>query len=162
MRDNVYKLMLVIEDAPRAGCRQAVRADDALARGEVALRGSPDGPNRRMYQPRRLAMLTKADELRVRLLDSASGPVAPVPFAVFRAQPIRAMVVEVLAEAATDLRTGEVRARIAQRLGDPVSWSSVRNALVDLAGRPDGPIERVAYGRYRSRVSAPLDASGAG
>lgn len=101
-----------------------------------------------------LAMLTKADELRVRLLSSASGPVAPLPFAVSRPQPIRAMVAEVLAEASTDLRTAEVRTRIEQRAGDPVSWSSVRNALVDLAGRRDGPIERVAYGRYRTRRAA--------
>lgn len=42
------------------------------------------------------------------------------------------MVVDVLAEASTDLRTAEVRARIEQLLHDPVSWSSVRNALVDL------------------------------
>lgn len=101
-----------------------------------------------------LGMLMKADELRVRLLGSAREPVAPVPFAVFRPQPIRAMVVEVLAETSTDLRTAEVRARVEQRLGDPVSWSSVRNALVDLAGRPDGPIERVAYGRYRYVVGS--------
>lgn len=96
-------------------------------------------------------MLTKANELRVRLLGSARGPMAPAPFVVFRPRPIRALVVKVLVEAATDLRTAEVRARVEQRLGDPVSWSSVRNALVDLAGRPHGPIERVAYGRYRLR-----------
>ena len=101
-----------------------------------------------------LGMLGKAEESRARLLGSASGPVAPAPFVVFRPQPIRAIVVDVLAEASTDLRTAEVRARVEKRLGDPVSWSSVRNALVDLAGRPDCPIERVAYGRYRCRPAA--------
>lgn len=102
-----------------------------------------------------LAMITKADELRVRLLDSASGPVAPVPFAVFRAQPIRAMVVEVLAEAATDLRTGEVRARIratAWRSGELVVRAQRAGRLGGAPGWADraGRLWQVPLTRKRS------------
>lgn len=86
-----------------------------------------------------LAMLTKADELRARLLGSAIGPLAPVPFAVIRPQPIRAMVVQVLARGvdrpahrrstrahrATAWRSGElvVRAQRARRLGGAPGWA---------------------------------------
>lgn len=95
--------------------------------------------------------MERMDAMRRRLVAAAGGPTAPEPIVSFEPPPIRVLVMEVLVAAATDLRTTDVRARVSQRHGDEVSWSSVRNALVDLVAR--GTIERVGYGRYRVKAS---------
>lgn len=94
------------------------------------------------------AGLAKVNAVKIRLLRK-DGPAAPAPRVVCRPPPIAATVTDVLEAASTDLRTTEVRSLVEQRLGEPVSWSSVRNALADLAADAEQRVQRVAYGRHR-------------
>lgn len=62
------------------------------------------------------------------------------------------LIVEILvAHAPTSLRACEIRDIAQQRLGQAVSWSSVKNALAkNVDGQSAKPLfERVGYGRYR-------------
>jgi hypothetical protein len=63
--------------------------------------------------------------------------------------PVTRTVLHVLQATSASLRPVEVHRQVEMRLDAPVSWSSVKNALVDLVAKPDCQVERVGYGRYR-------------
>jgi hypothetical protein len=58
-------------------------------------------------------------------------------------------IVQVLADAGTDLRMIEVHEAVEELLGEPVSRSSVKNYLASNSQRPRRRIERVSRGHYR-------------
>lgn len=106
--------------------------------------------------------LSKADQLRLALLRRSSGSMQPRVFEPNRPTPIRVAVLAVLIEASGALRAVEVRYRVEQRLGQSVSWSSVRNALVDLAGQDGSGVDRGGCGRYRFSLVDGVDTTPSG
>jgi hypothetical protein len=68
-----------------------------------------------------------------------------------RAGAIQEAVFRVLAEADRPLRAREIHTAAERLAGTTVSWNTVKDCLHKNARRPDSPIERVSFGRYRHR-----------
>lgn len=98
--------------------------------------------------------VSKANALRIKLLGQ-SRPTLATKVPKRRPQVITSTVLEVLAATSEALRTVDVHRRVEQRLGHPVSWPSIKDALAKQAARPDSRVERIARGRYRRRPPQP-------
>lgn len=77
---------------------------------------------------------------------------APRPRQARRPGQVLALVLAILEEAEGPMRGCEVRDLVVARLGEPVSWSSIRNALAYATDRPQYRIARVGWGLYEARV----------
>jgi hypothetical protein len=69
-----------------------------------------------------------------------------------RAGFVQAAVIRALAEADRPLRAREIHTAAQKLAGTPLSWNTIKDCLHTNARRPDGPIERVGWGRYRHRA----------
>src|SRR5690349_9132634 len=68
-----------------------------------------------------------------------------------RAGAVQEAVIEALARAGRPLRARETHAAAEELGATPLSWNTVKDCLHKNARRPESPIERFAYGRYRHR-----------
>lgn len=73
----------------------------------------------------------------------------PRPRQARRPGQVLKLVVAIVIEADSPMRGCEVCNEVAARLGESVSWSTVRNALVRGCAQDD--LERVGYGRYAGK-----------
>jgi hypothetical protein len=64
---------------------------------------------------------------------------------------VQEAVIGVLAVAERPLQAREIHAAAEQMAGTPLSWNTVKDCLHKNARRPNGPLDRVAHGRYRHR-----------
>jgi HB1, ASXL, restriction endonuclease HTH domain len=62
---------------------------------------------------------------------------------------VLAAVTEVLEAAGEPMRTRMIHAAVEELVGEPVSWSSVKNCLASDVGGKSPRFERVGRGRYR-------------
>ena len=68
-----------------------------------------------------------------------------------RAGAVQEAVIRALAGAERPLRAREIHEAAEKLAGTPLSWNTVKDCLHKHARRPDSPLERVGYGRYRHR-----------
>ena len=95
----------------------------------------------------RLALETQSNiERREKLLRRPAPNVSTL--VKERAGKVSGEVYRVLERAGMPLRAKEIQRRCEESLGEPVSWSTVKQCLSDHAGRASSPIRRVAYGTY--------------
>jgi hypothetical protein len=73
---------------------------------------------------------------------------APRPRQARRPGQILALVVAVLADADGPMRGCDVRDAVIARLGEEVSWSTVRNALSYAAAHAEFGVMRIGWGLY--------------
>jgi hypothetical protein len=85
---------------------------------------------------------------RVRTVGS-SRALAPVAKPAYRRGWVVAAIIEVLEAAGEPMRTRKIHAAVEELVGEPVSWSSVKNCLASDVGGKSPRFERVGRGRYR-------------
>ncbi len=97
-----------------------------------------------------LAGFRRLDGLRARL--AAAAPAVPVPWPEPRRRPgwVLAAVTEVLGWAVGQpMQAREIHVAVEGLLGEPVSWSSIKNCLASNVNGEGPRFEREGYGRYR-------------
>jgi hypothetical protein len=100
----------------------------------------PAGRERRAKAVRSLRRGRTADPSRV---------LAPTSKPAYRWGWVLAAVTEVLKAAGEPMRARKIHAAVEELVGEPVSWSSVRNCLASGRGGKTPQFERLGYGQYR-------------
>ena len=111
--------------------------------------------NGALSNPRLRLEIQRWAKCQARLLDLDPGAAtrAAVPDRPGR---VAHEVQRVLAEAGEPLRAKEVHRRCQLSLGEAVSWSTVRQALMEAHRSRRSPVARVAYGTYAVTSQAKL------
>jgi hypothetical protein len=78
-----------------------------------------------------------------------SRALTPVAKPAYRWGWVLAAVTEVLKAAGEPMRARMIHAAVEKLVGEPVSWSSVKNCLASRVGGRSPRFERVGRGRYR-------------
>jgi hypothetical protein len=112
-----------------------------------------DLPGQLSNPPVKGAWADLAQRLAVRLRSEPASCPSWTPRETRRPGQIFRVVVAVIADADGTMRTCDVHRAVEERLGEAVSWSTVRNALVEGHKRPECAVNRIAYGLYEGKAA---------